>query len=83
MKAIVAAREAVEKAKKNAKEQRKRSKIKREEAVILLRNRSRHGRRLGLPHRRPRGRQSNTSGSFEQRYWRQRRHRKLWRLHLG
>ena len=23
------------------------------------------------------------AGSFEQRYWRQRRHRKLWRLHLG
>ena len=35
MKAIVAAREAVEEAKRNTKEQRKRSKIKREEAVIL------------------------------------------------
>ena len=33
-----------------------------------IRNRSRHGRRLGLPHRRPRGRQSSTSGSFERQF---------------
>jgi hypothetical protein len=83
IKAIVAAREAVEEAKRNAREQRKRSKIKREEAAILYKEQVKARKRLGLPHRRPRGRQSNTSGSFKQRCWRQRRHRKLWRLHLG